>query len=120
MAFKSNWFRYILYFTLVVSASLLSFHFLTGNNSEPIKITLVTTLTGPASTAGILTRDGALLAIEQANKAGGINGRPIEALIRDDKGSADEALKIDQSLLDEGVVAFLGHYLSSVSVKVDP
>ena len=77
MAFKSNRFRYILCFTLVVSASFLSFHFLTGNNSEPIKIALVTTSTGPASTAGILTRDGSLFAIEQANKAGEVNGRPI-------------------------------------------
>ena len=91
-----------------------------AHHKNPVKIALVTTLTGPASTAGIYTRDGALLAIEQANATGGVNGRLVEALVRDDKADPALALKLDAELMEEGVVAFLGHYLSSVSVKVVP
>lgn len=86
----------------------------------PINIGLVTTLTGPAASAGILTRNGAILAIEQFNNAGGVNGRRVEAIVRDDKGNPAEALRVDVELINAGVVAFLGHYLSSVSVAVVP
>ena len=103
-----------------VVIGLLFIPHMTSRNQDPIKIALVTTLTGPASTAGIYTRDGALLAIEQANAAGGVNGRLVEALVRDDKADPAIALKLDAELIKDGVVAFLGHYLSSVSVKVVP
>jgi branched-chain amino acid transport system substrate-binding protein len=104
----------------VATAGLFFIYHLNSEDKEPIKIGLVTTLTGPASTAGICTRNGALLAIEQANSRGGVKGRRVEALIRDDKADPAEALRIDQELIDQGVVAFLGHYLSSVTVNVVP
>jgi branched-chain amino acid transport system substrate-binding protein len=104
----------------VATAGLFFIYHLNSEDKEPIKIGLVTTLTGPASTAGICTRNGALLAIEQANSRGGVNGRRVEAIIRDDKADPAEALRIDQELIDHGVVAFLGHYLSSVTVNVVP
>lgn len=91
-----------------------------GPDRPPIQIGLVTTLTGPASAAGIYTRNGALLAIEQANERGGIQGRQVEALVRDDRADPDEALRVDTELIERGVVAFLGHYLSSVSTEVVP
>ncbi len=99
---------------------IFSVYYLNSKEKEPIKIGLVTTLTGPASTAGILTRNGALLAIEQCNELGGINGHHIKVIIRDDKGDPEEAMRVDAELIDKGVVAFLAHYLSSVSVKVVP
>ena len=40
---------------------------------EPVKIGLLTTLTGTASTSGIHSRNAAMLAVEQINKSGGIN-----------------------------------------------
>ncbi|MBN1554734.1 MAG: ABC transporter substrate-binding protein [Phycisphaerae bacterium] len=87
---------------------------------EPIKIGLANTLTGTASTAGIHIRNGAILAVEQANAAGGIHGRMVELLVRDDKGDPAEALRVDQELIDEGVVAILGHYLSTLSMATVP
>jgi len=106
--------------TVVTAIGLFSAYHLVRKDKEPIKIGLVTTLTGPASTAGICTRNGALLAIEEVNARGGVNGRRIEAIVRDDKADPAEALRIDKELINEGVVAFLGHYLSSVSVNVVP
>jgi len=88
--------------------------------TETIKIGLATTLTGPASTSGIHSRNAAMLAVEQINASGGINGQPVELLVRDDKGRAEVALLVDKDLIDNGVVAIIGHYLSSLSVKVLP
>lgn len=88
--------------------------------TETIKIGVATTLTGPASTSGIHSRNAAMLAAEQINASGGINGRPVELLVRDDKGRVEDALLVDKDLIDNGVVAIIGHYLSSLSVKVVP
>ena len=106
--------------TVVTIAICIVLFLLNNQTKEPIKIALVSTLTGPASSAGISARDGALLAIDQVNHKGGVKGHLIKAVVRDDKADFTEALKVDQELIDEGVVAFLGHYLSSVSVKVVP
>lgn len=107
--------------TILILTSLLSFLFIKmETKQETIKIGLVTTLTGPASTAGAQTRNGVILAIEQVNAKGGINGRQIELVIKDDKASAEVGLEVDNELLDAGVVAILGHYISNVSIKTTP
>ncbi len=58
---------------------------------EPIKIGLTTTLTGTSSTSGIHARNAAMLAVEQINESGGINGRLVKLIVRDDKGSGVKA-----------------------------
>ncbi|MCP4688196.1 MAG: amino acid ABC transporter substrate-binding protein, partial [Desulfobacterales bacterium] len=65
-------------------------------------------------------RNGAVLAVERANRAGGVAGRPVELIIKDDKGDPGEALRVDQELIEEGAVAILGHYLSTLAVEVVP
>lgn len=55
--------------------------------AEPLKIGLVAEITGQASEAGIYTLNGAKLAIEDINKAGGVLGRPVELQIEDSQGS---------------------------------
>ncbi len=87
---------------------------------EPIKIGMVTTLTGGAATAGINSRDGVMLAVEKINSLGGISGRPVELIVKDDKRNFKEALRVDQELIDEGVIAILGHGFSSITLKVIP
>ncbi|MDM8535584.1 ABC transporter substrate-binding protein [Desulfobacterales bacterium HSG17] len=90
------------------------------NKNEPIRIGLAATLSTTSSSYGIHVRNGVLLAAEQVNQAGGINGHPIELVIRDDKGDSNEALKVIRELIDEKVIAILGHYLSSLAVKTVP
>lgn len=86
----------------------------------PIKIGLSINLSGRGGEAGEHIRDGALLAVENVNNSGGINGRPIELLIRDDQNSDEGIRKADESLIDEGVVAIIGHSFSSNTVKAHP
>lgn len=87
---------------------------------QPIKIGFVGGLTGKFSDLGMAGRDGALLAVEQANAGGGIDGRPVELIMRDDKQDPDEVLKVDRELLDSGVWAIIGHMTSSMSIVAVP
>lgn len=78
------------------------------------------TLTGRDSTWGISSRNAVSIALEQVNNGGGINGRPVQLIVKNDKANPETALQVDKELLDEGVVAILGHYLSSPSMKTVP
>lgn len=73
-----------------------------------IKVGLNVELSGGAATYGSDARDGAMLAIEQVNAAGGVLGRQIEPIVRDCKSAADEAMTISSALAGEGIVAQIG------------
>lgn len=52
--------------------------------ADTIKIALAGPVTGPVAQHGDTRRAGALMAIEQINKAGGVNGAQLEGVIYDD------------------------------------
>ncbi len=64
------------------------------------------------------TRNGAELAVALANEAGGINGLPIELLIRDDKGDSLLSVQHAEALIAAGVSAIVGPDYSRVAVEV--
>lgn len=76
----------------------------------PTRITLGMSapLSGPLSHYGRDLAKGLRLGLEQQNAAGGIAGRRIELLVRDDAGRPDRAAANAQALLDEGVLVFTG------------
>lgn len=115
---SSNLWRLPYFITFFCFTSLLLT--LGCKNSEPIKIGFSSGLTGRMADLGIYGRNGTMLAVEEANQQGGINGRPVELLIRDDKHDPEIANQVDQQLIDEGVVAIIGHMTSSMSVAVQP
>lgn len=86
----------------------------------PIKIGLSINLSGRGGEAGEHIRDGALLAVEHVNSSGGINGRMLELLVRDDQNTDEGIRKADESLIDEDVVAIIGHSFSSNTIKALP
>ncbi len=59
--------------------------------TRTIKIGLAGTLSGPASELGVSGRNGFNLAVGIINESGGINGRLIEPVIKDDKGDLNRA-----------------------------
>jgi branched-chain amino acid transport system substrate-binding protein len=79
----------------------------------PIKIGVAVELTGRRGELGVAARDGAQLAVEQINERGGVNGRPIELIVRDDGGDPDTARRVDADLVAQGVVAIVGHVTSA-------
>ena len=90
------------------------------DEKPPIKVGFVGGLTGRTSDLGISVRNGVILAVEEVNAAGGIDGRHIELITKDDQQNPQTALKVDQELIDAGVVAVIGHLTSQMSVVAVP
>lgn len=65
-------------------------------------------LTGDASSYGISVKKGAELAVEEINKAGGVNGMTLKFEILDDKAAAAEAGSNYDALYDKGMKLSLG------------
>jgi branched-chain amino acid transport system substrate-binding protein len=80
--------------------------------AETVKIGFNVPLTGFAAADGKSALGGAELAVEQANKAGGVNGNKVELVIYDDQASPDKAVPIAQKLIekDQVVAAISGSY----------
>lgn len=87
---------------------------------EPYKIGFVAGLSGRVADLGIGGRNGVMLAIEERNRAGGINGRQILLEVRDDQQDPETAKKVVNELIDSGVNAIIGHMTSSMSVTTVP
>ena len=69
---------------------------------------------------GIAGRNGVILAVEQINQAGGVNGRPIALIVKDDQQDPTVAIQVDTALIAEGVAAIIGHMTSGMSVVAVP
>ena len=66
-------------------------------------------LNGTVAELGMAMREGLLAAFKEANDAGGVKGRTIELLTRDDAYRADRALaNAEELILSEGVFAMIG------------
>jgi branched-chain amino acid transport system substrate-binding protein len=87
---------------------------------EPIKIGLSINLSGRGGTAGEYIRAGAMLAVAEINKKGGIHGHPISLLIKDDKNTDEGILQADKELIAEGVLVIIGHTYSETTLKAYP
>lgn len=83
--------------------------------SDTIKIGFNVPLTGFAASDGESAKNGAELAVEQINSAGGINGDMLELVIYDDQASPKEAVPIAQKLIEKDAVvaAISGSYSGS-------
>lgn len=78
-------------------------------------------LTGDAATDGTQARDGAILAVEQINAAGGVLGNKLTLVPMDDEAKATEAMTVVQKLLEqEKVVALLSGSYSTPTKTVTP
>jgi branched-chain amino acid transport system substrate-binding protein len=64
-------------------------------------------------------RKGWELAVEEINRAGGIQGRKVEVVSRDDGGNPGDAVRVAEELLTrEGVVILMGTFASNVGLAV--
>ena len=67
---------------------------------EPYKFGGTLQLTGPQAVYGVFSRIGIDLAIEDINKAGGINGRPVKVIYEDNAGDKQKAATAAQKLIN--------------------
>ena len=91
------------------------------DNKSPIPIGAFLSLTGPDAAFGISTKKGLQLAVNQINENGGINGRELKLIIKDDGGKIDRAIKKVNELADkDNVLAILGQAASQLSLAAAP
>ncbi len=85
--------------------------------ADTIKIGLSGPFTGGSSSMGVSMRDGVRLAVEEINKAGGIDGKKIELVERDDEAKNEVGVQVTQELINkEQVVAALGFINTGVAL----
>src|SRR5215475_9371947 len=80
-----------------------------GNDTGPIVVGYYGDLTGRTSNFGVSTKNGVMMAADEINKAGGINGRQITIISEDDEGRPEKAATVATKLIDQDrVIALLG------------
>ena len=87
--------------------------------AEPVKIGMITTLSGGGSSLGIDVRDGFMLAVkEEGGKLGGVD---VEVLVEDDARKPDKAKQIaDKFLKRDGAKILTGLIWSNLALAVVP
>ena len=106
------------FLTGLMGAIALSGIALTAQAQDPIKIGEINHYKRLAAFAGPY-KNGIELALEEVNAAGGVLGRPLEFIFRDDQGKPGEAIKIAEELMTrEGTVMLTGTILSNVGLAI--
>lgn len=78
-------------------------------------------LTGSEATFGQSTHEGIMIAVDEINAAGGVDGRKIRVLTEDDQSKAEEAANAVTKLISQNnVIAVLGEVASSNSLAAAP
>ncbi|MFN3642803.1 MAG: ABC transporter substrate-binding protein [Gemmobacter sp.] len=103
---------------LLTAASLLALA-ATASLAEPVKIGMITTLSGPAGYLGEQVRDAFLLAIEQ--EGGKLGGVAVQLVVEDDGLKPPQGLQIAEKFLgDDGMKLLTGIIFSNVAGAVVP
>ncbi|MEV8436090.1 ABC transporter substrate-binding protein [Actinosynnema sp. NPDC051121] len=88
---------------------------------DPVHVALVAGLTGgeAGSEQGVL--DAARMALDEANRAGGVDGRPVELLVHDDHNDPAQARQRAEEVVRDGrALAVVGHTSSDTSLAAAP
>ncbi|MCQ8896957.1 ABC transporter substrate-binding protein [Limnobacter humi] len=108
MKFRLNSFVVACSFAVAASSALAA---------EPIKIGVSGPFTGGSSSMGVSMRDGVRLAAKEINAKGGILGRQLQLVERDDEAKNERGVQIAQELIEkEKVVATVGFINTGVAL----
>jgi branched-chain amino acid transport system substrate-binding protein len=89
--------------------------------AQKIEIGFFGALTGPQATFAVSGKNGARLAIDQLNAAGGVLGKKLDLLVEDDHNDPSEAASAVSKLITrDHVVALIGENASSRSLAAAP
>jgi branched-chain amino acid transport system substrate-binding protein len=91
------------------------------DTTGPIRVGVFGDLSGQTSSFGQSTKNGVTMAIDEINKAGGLNGRQVEYIYEDDQGLANQASTVVTKLVNQDkVAAVLGEVASTNSLAAAP
>ena len=88
-----------------------------SGSAAPVRVGVIGPFTGPSADFGVPMLNGIQLAVDEINAVGGYLGRPLQLVIKDDKGDPDQGRKASEELLAEKVVAALGFCNTGVALK---
>lgn len=83
---------------------------------ETIKVGVIGTMSGINSDLSVSGRRGVELAVDHINKAGGVNGRKVELVVKDDKNDSETSLNKYKEFINESVPVVIGPYTSGMIV----
>jgi branched-chain amino acid transport system substrate-binding protein len=84
-----------------------------------VKVAVLAPLSGPVPTFGAMTRDGAMLAIEEWNAKGGVNGQKIVPIVEDSQCTPDPAVNAANKVIEQDKAKFIiGEVCSKASIPV--
>ncbi|MFI5328378.1 MAG: ABC transporter substrate-binding protein [Candidatus Rokuibacteriota bacterium] len=105
--------------SLMAAALLLTLGAGSATAQAPIKLGDINTYSGIGAPFTGPYRVGVEMAVEEINAKGGVLGRKVEVLFRDDKAQPAEAVKHAQELIESDKVAMItGSFLSNVGLAV--
>ncbi len=81
--------------------------------ADTLKIALAGPATGPVAQYGDMQKVGVFAAIDQINKAGGVNGMQLEGVIYDDACDPKQAVAVANKIVNDGIKHVVGHLCSS-------
>jgi branched-chain amino acid transport system substrate-binding protein len=91
-----------------------------GAANEPYVIGATVSESGPGASLGRPEADSMQMAVDEINRAGGVNGHPLQITILDDESSATTAVNNVRKLLDAHPIALLGSSLTQTSLAMVP
>jgi branched-chain amino acid transport system substrate-binding protein len=99
-----------------IGASLLLLAGCGKKAATEINIGLAGAQSGSDAQIGISMLNGSRVAIDEWNAKGGVLGKKINPIVFDDEGKSDKAVNVAQTLVDDGVVAVIGHFNSGCTI----
>src|SRR5210317_936388 len=93
--------------SLAAVGLILTLVFFSCKPPEPIRIGFLGGTSGRVADLGIAGRDGAQLAVEICNQAGGVAGRKVQLIIKNDEQSPEVAQRGVRELITDGVLAIV-------------
>ncbi|MER2269654.1 branched-chain amino acid ABC transporter substrate-binding protein [Methylobacterium oxalidis] len=94
----------------------LALGLLVSSAQAQIKIGVASPITGGSAAFGAQIRNGAVQAVEDINKAGGIKGKKFELSSGDDASDPKQGVSVANKLASEGVTMVVGDFNSGVSI----
>src|ERR1700684_929470 len=90
-----------------------------GAEPPAVKIGVLASLSGVLAIVGERISQGVTLAVDEINAGGGLLGRKVEAIIRDDETNPDSAVRLTRRLVQqENVLAVFGPNHGGAAIAV--
>lgn len=104
--------RLVLGLALVAVATLAP----PGWAQSPVRLAIVSEITGGGAPSGTMWRDGVILAVEEINKKGGLLGRKLETFVMDTQSDPPTSVAVIRRAINEQPFAIMGTVYSSSTV----